>query len=73
MRKIKADEGLVTGTFDVKNAGTLVITFDNSYSLLRSKTIQYRFDVDSDTVPVRMGSTTEGEGETKASEVTVAL
>ena len=72
-RKIKADEGLVTGTFDVKNAGTLVITFDNSYSLLRSKTIQYRFDVDSDTVPVGVGSAMGGEGETKASDVTVAL
>ena len=68
MRKIKADEGLVSGTFDVKSAGTLKITFDNTYSILRSKTIQYRFDVDADAVPI-----SNDGNETKASDVQVAL
>tara|TARA_B100000795_G_C22786054_1_gene434675 strand:- start:845 stop:1195 length:351 start_codon:yes stop_codon:yes gene_type:complete len=45
-RKIKAEEGLVVGTFDVLKEGTLLIEFDNTYSYLRSKTVQYRFDFD---------------------------
>ena len=47
-RKIKAEEGLVEGTFEVLRPGmhTLRIEFDNTYSYLRSKSIQYRFDVD---------------------------
>jgi hypothetical protein len=52
----------------VKSAGTLKITFDNTYSILRSKTIQYRFDVDADAVPI-----SNDGNETKASDVQVAL
>jgi hypothetical protein len=49
-RKIKAEEGLVVGTFEVLHAGVLTIEFDNSYSYLRSKTVQFRFDVDATMV-----------------------
>ena len=45
-RKMKADEGLIEGTFVVERPGTLRVEFDNSYSVLRSKTVQYTFEID---------------------------
>lgn len=44
-RKIKAEEGLVEGTFTIEQPGCLVITLDNSYSILRSKEVEYSFTV----------------------------
>jgi hypothetical protein len=40
-RKVNATEGTITGNWVAPLAGTLVITFDNSYSMLRSKTVRY--------------------------------
>ena len=45
MVKIKADRGLVKGSFHVPLAGTVQLVFDNSYSILRSKTLEYRVEV----------------------------
>jgi len=36
MEKIKSESGLASGSFALPKKGTLVVTFDNSYSLLRS-------------------------------------
>jgi len=44
-RKVKAEDGLVTGVFEAARAGIIVVTFDNTYSMLRSKTVSYRFDL----------------------------
>ena len=44
-QKIKAESGLATGTILLPKKGELRITFDNSYSLLRSKTFDYSMDV----------------------------
>ena len=46
-RKMKADEGLIEGTFTVDRPGTLRVEFDNTYSFLRSKTAQYHFEIDT--------------------------
>mmetsp|Transcript_16449 Transcript_16449/g.26390 ORF Transcript_16449/g.26390 Transcript_16449/m.26390 type:complete len:84 (+) Transcript_16449:132-383(+) len=43
--KIKSDSGLASGSFPLPAKGKLVVTFDNSYSLLRSKTFNYKIDV----------------------------
>lgn len=53
-RKIKATEGLVEGSFEVARPGKLVITLDNSYSYLRSKSVQFRFEVDTAAVEAAM-------------------
>ena len=53
-RKIKATEGLVEGSFEVARPGKLVITLDNSYSFLRSKSVQFRFEVDTAAVEAAM-------------------
>jgi len=37
--------------------GTLVVTFDNSYSLLRSKTFNYKIDVSDDKSAITSGVT----------------
>ena len=39
--KLKAENGLVKGVWISNSSGILRITFDNSYSRLRSKTINY--------------------------------
>ena len=50
--KIKAAGGLATGTLALPGAGLLQVTFDNSYSIFRSKTFDYRIRVrDSDDCP----------------------
>jgi hypothetical protein len=43
--KIKAEERLATGTLALPGAGLLQVTFDNSYSIFRSKTFDYRIRV----------------------------
>ena len=40
-RKVNASEGTLTGNWVAPLPGTLVIKFDNSYSMMRSKTIRY--------------------------------
>ncbi len=71
-RKIKAEEGLVQGTFTVARPGRLLIELDNSYSMLRSKTVQFRFDIANDVGTD--GAAAEGAGgETKAADVQVSL
>ena len=49
-QKIKSDSGLASGTFALPCKGTLVLTFDNSYSILRSKTFNYKIDVSDKSV-----------------------
>lgn len=44
--KVKADNGTVKGEWLCPAPGVLVVTFDNSYSILRSKTVSYSFKVD---------------------------
>ena len=39
--KIKAEDGLIKGVWIANYPGILRITFDNSYSMLRPKTINY--------------------------------
>ena len=43
--KIKAENGTQKIEWSCKEPGTATITFNNSYSILRSKTIQYRFEI----------------------------
>lgn len=43
--KIKAENGLAKGSWDIPKAGTLHVLFDNSYSMLRSKTLSYEFQI----------------------------
>jgi hypothetical protein len=40
-RKVNASEGTLTGNWVAPLPGTLVIKFDNSYSMMRSKTVRY--------------------------------
>lgn len=44
-RKFKDSAGLVSGDFAIPAAGNLEVTFDNKYSVLRSKTFDYRIEV----------------------------
>eukprot|EP00944_MAST-04C_sp_MAST-4C-sp1_P002332 g2332.t1 len=44
--KIKAENGLLKGVWKPKAAGILRITFDNSYSILRPKTIKYAIQLE---------------------------
>jgi hypothetical protein len=60
--KIKAENGLTTGVMRIPSPGNLKIVFDNSYSILRSKSLQYRIDID---LPEEGGGGGEG-GEAKA-------
>ena len=41
--KIGHGEGVRKGTWDIAKPGVVVVTFDNSYSMLRSKTVNYAF------------------------------
>ena len=67
-RKIKAEEGLVEGTFEVCRPGTLRFEFDNTYSMLRSKSVQYRVEIVSE------GEEEEEDGdEAKAADVEFTL
>ena len=43
--KLKADAGSCVGTWHVDKPGVVRVVFDNSYSLLRSKTVKYTLDV----------------------------
>ena len=43
--KFKDSAGLVSGDFTIPAAGRLEVTFDNKYSVLRSKTFDYRIEV----------------------------
>ena len=45
MQKIKSDSGLAVGSFPLPTKGKLLVTFDNSYSILRSKTFNYKIGV----------------------------
>ena len=45
MQKIKSDSGLAVGSFPLPAKGKLLVTFDNSYSILRSKTFNYKIGV----------------------------
>jgi hypothetical protein len=44
-RKFKDSAGLVSGDFAIPAAGRLQVTFDNRYSMLRSKTFDYHVEV----------------------------
>ena len=66
-RKVNATEGTITGNWIAPLAGTLVITFDNTYSMLRSKTVRYCIQVvsnnDTNSLEnlVKMGTGTESD------------
>jgi hypothetical protein len=44
-QKIKSESGLAMGTMTLPAKGRLIVVFDNSYSILRSKTFNYKIDV----------------------------
>eukprot|EP00946_MAST-07B_sp_MAST-7B-sp1_P003295 g3295.t1 len=71
-RKIKAEEGLVQGTFEVQKPGTLHFEFDNSYSMLRSKSVQYRVEIATDK-GVEGGEGDEGDAGAKSADVQFTL
>ena len=41
---MKADGGPVRGEWSVEGPGTVEVCFDNTYSMLRSKTVRYKFE-----------------------------
>ena len=43
--KFKASEGPQEGAVKLKGRGTVVVRFDNSYSVLNSKKLKYSFTV----------------------------
>lgn len=43
--KLKADAGSCVGAWHVEKPGVVRVVFDNSYSMLRSKTVKYTLDV----------------------------
>ena len=43
--KIKAENGMGKGTWVCKSPGLLRVTFDNSYSMLRGKSLKYKLDI----------------------------
>lgn len=45
--KLKAENGLATGSFALPVAGELIVSFDNTHSLLRSKTLEYHIAVEA--------------------------
>jgi hypothetical protein len=49
--KIKAAGGLASGTLALPARGLLRVTFDNSYSVFRSKTFNYRIRVQEGAAP----------------------
>ena len=67
-RKIKADEGLVEAHFEVHRPGTLRFEFDNTYSMLRSKSVQYRVEIVTEPAEEE-----EVGGEAKAADVEFTL
>ena len=66
-RKVNATEGTLTGNWIAPLIGTLVITFDNSYSMLRSKTVRYCVQIVSSGDPkslddmLKMGSRADSD------------
>ncbi|EKX53551.1 hypothetical protein GUITHDRAFT_100538 [Guillardia theta CCMP2712] len=46
MTKLKAENGSASGTMELPVRGELVVSFDNTHSKLRSKSIDYRIEVD---------------------------
>lgn len=44
--KIQATQGLTSGKIEIPEDGTLMITFDNTHSYFRSKSLQYRTAID---------------------------
>ena len=42
--KVKADSGPIRGEWSVQGPGTVEVCFDNTYSMLRSKTVRYKFE-----------------------------
>lgn len=47
VQKHEAEDGPISGSVEVKAAGVLEVVVDNSFSLLRSKKLQYRLTPDS--------------------------
>jgi len=43
--KVKADGGLAEGVVQLQKKGTLIVTFDNTYSMFRGKTFEYKLEV----------------------------
>lgn len=43
-RYVSDEDGLFTGKFVTPISGTLIVNFDNTHSLMRSKTLKYRID-----------------------------
>ena len=49
--KIKDRQGLARGEFIVPSAGLLHVKFDNSYSVFRSKTFEYKLTIREEEEP----------------------
>ena len=43
--KIKAEDGPIRDSWTVEGPGKVELRFDNTYSLLRSKSVKYKVDV----------------------------
>jgi len=43
--KLKADDGIAKGEWFCPSTGLLKVTFDNRYSMLRSKSLKYKFEI----------------------------
>ena len=57
--KVKADDGPIRGSWTVQGPGTVEVSFDNTYSMLRSKTVKYSVEVEPQ-VPEGVGMDEEG-------------
>jgi hypothetical protein len=77
--KLKAEDGSQVGVWHVDTPGVVKVTFDNSYSMLRSKTIKYTIEVkdikETATAAAaaqwRAAATEHGNKETKLSDKSV--
>jgi hypothetical protein len=51
--KIKAENGVGSGSWVCKSPGLLRVTFDNSYSMIRGKSLRYKLDICADDAEVK--------------------
>ena len=62
-RKFKDSAGLVSGDITIPTAGRLEVTFDNKYSVFRSKTFDYRIEVKGSGADAQLQPAPEPESE----------
>lgn len=59
--KVKADDGPIRGSWTVQGPGTVELCFDNTHSMLRSKTVRYKVEVEPQ-LPEGAGGVEEEDG-----------